>query len=137
MRQDTMIKERESIMSYDSRLYVVEKQPKEWTLIDEDGNQMHYGSVIAEFDLCHTSDVSNKMREYPATDTYIYIGDNTKVTKDEYGESLKEIPLEDAIEIIEHAAEKGDYRRYKPCLGLLKGFDHTEWERLVVLHYGY
>lgn len=50
---------------------------------------------------------------------------------------LPKTPIEDAIKIIEEASENDDYRRYAPCLALLKSFDKSQWKNLVVLHYGY
>lgn len=110
-------------MGYESRLYVVDK-------LDD------YGEVIAVFNLCKVSSVASKMKKYPATNLYIYSGDK-KITRDCYGEPLTEIPIKDAISIIEEAAADSNYRRFEPCLNMLKGFELNRWHNLVVLHYGY
>lgn len=116
-------------MGYETRLYVVEKYTVYGTV---------YGSVIARFDLCKVSEISEKMRGYKDTDVVIYDGEK-EIINDCYGEALKEIPLNDAISIIEEVATKDgfNYRRYAPCLGLLKGFEPDKWDDIVVLHYGY
>ncbi len=122
-------------MGYESRLYVVDKG----NLYDPNIN-MIYGEVIAVFDLSRVYPVSYKLRGYPETNVYIYSADgNTRIIEDKYGERLTEIPIDDAIKIIEKAAEEDhwNYRRWKPVLGLLKGFKKEEWSNLVVLHYGY
>lgn len=119
-------------MGYESRLYVVRKGN---ILENINGKEMVWAEKIAIFNLCKVPAVSDKMREYPNTNAFIYEGDD-EVTKDCYGEPLKEIPLCDAIEILEEAAKNSSYRRYDPCIQMLKGFDPSQWGNLVVLHYG-
>lgn len=117
-------------MGYESKLYVVDKHHWKWS-------NEPWGEVIAMFDLCKVPGLN--FSKYPATDCYIYADDgNTKIREDNYGDLLKEIPVKDAIDMIEKEikADK-DYRRYQPCLNLLKGFDLNRWEDLVVLHYGH
>lgn len=118
-------------MGYESKLYVVDKHKFNDSYI--------WGEVIAMYDLCKVPDVSCKMRKYPATDCFIYADDgNTEITEDRYGDTMKEIPVADAIRIIENAIERDPhYRRYNPCLQLLKGFDLDDWGNLVVLHFGH
>ena len=92
------------------------------------------------FDLCKVGDFSYQLdKKYPDTDCYFYDTDgNTIITEDRYGDPLKEIPIEDAIERIEESMKGSpDYRRWAPCLALLKGFNTAEWSNLVVLHYGH
>ena len=118
-------------MGYESKLYVVNKHHWIW-------EDKPWGEVIAMFDLCKVSNL-NFIR-YPATDCYIYADNSygTKITEDAYGEPLSEIPIKDAIQMLEDAIKKEKYyRRYKPCLDLLKGFNPDDWADLVVLHYGY
>lgn len=122
-------------MGYESRLYIVDKT----SIYDHDKN-MVLGEVIAMFNFSKVDPVTNKFFNYPDTDTYIYSDDgNTRILEDSYGEKLKEIPIDDAIKIIEKAAEENhwNYRRWEPILGLLKGFNKKKWSNLVVLHYGY
>lgn len=116
-------------MGYESKLYVVDKH-------DWKGCDGKWGEVIASFDLCC---VPINFAQYPATDCYIIADDgNTRIIEDKYGDPLREIPIQDAIEMIEKVIKTGDYyRRYKPCLNLLKGFNINNWENLVVLHYGH
>ena len=124
-------------MGYESKLYVVDKRRIAHKI---DGKEYVWGEVIASFDLCKVYPVSDKMREYPITNCYIYADDgNTQILEDCYGEPLKEIPLDDAIGILEDAAGLEDYRRYEPCIALLKGFKQSQWQwnNLVVLHYGH
>ena len=126
-------------MGYESKLFVVEKSTM-CELVSEDfPAPMYWGEVIAMFDLCKLPDlVSRKLRNYPNTNCYIYADDgNTRITEDCYGDPLAEIPVPDAIRILEEAAEQSYYRRYAPCIQLLKGFNLKQWDKLVVLHYGH
>ena len=119
-------------MGYESRLYVCNKS----SMTGISGKIWY--EDIATFNLSKASEVSAKMRKYPATNGFVFADDgNTEIIEDDYGDPLKEIPLEEAIEILREASSESRYRRYKPCLELLRGFDRTEWGRLVVLHYGY
>ena len=116
-------------MGYESKLYVVDKH-------DWKGCDGKWGEIIASFDLCC---VPINFAQYPVTDCYIIADDgNTRITEDKYGSPLREIPVKDMIDMIEKEikADK-DYRRYQPCLNLLKGFDLNRWENLIVLHYGH
>ncbi len=117
-------------MGYESKLYVVDKHHYNW------GNKA-WGEKIAMFDLCCVPGLN--FNKYPATNCYILADDgNTEITEDAYGEVLSEIPIKDAIQMLEDVIEKEKYyRRYKPCLDLLKGFNPDDWEDLVVLHYGH
>ena len=122
-------------MGYESRLYVVDKTNGK---ISGRNGVRYWADVIATFNLCKVYGVSDKMREYPETDCFIYADDgNTEIVEDRYGDVMKEIPIEDAIKIIEEASMHDGYRRYAPCLALLKSFDKIQWRNLVVLHYGY
>lgn len=118
-------------MGYESKLYVIQK----YDCVKQ--NDKIFAEVIAMFDLCKVNDID--FSKYPATDCYIYdVDGNTKITEDMYGEPLKELTISDAIIEIERAMTKGQYRRWNPILGLLKGFNEDEWDNgLSVLHYGY
>lgn len=126
-------------MGYESKLYVVQKYD---TIYTECGKR-YYADIIATFKLSKIGgyDLFNR---YPATDCFIYADDgNTHITEDDYGDPLREIPIPDAIKIIEGEMKKElesgvkPYNRWQPCLSLLKGFNLAEWKDLVVLHYGY
>jgi hypothetical protein len=120
-------------MGYESRLYVVNKT----TTKNFEGTHF-YAEKIATFDLSKIGEYEI-FHKYPATDCYIYADDgNTEILKDCYGEELIEIPIPDAIKILEDLIAKyPNYRRWRPCLSLLKGFNPDQWDNLVVLHYGY
>lgn len=126
-------------MGYESKLYVVKKSRMREMVSDDFPVPMYWGEVIAVFNLCKMGDhVSAKFRNYPNTDAYIYADDgNTRITEDLYGDPLTEIPVPDAIRILEEAAAQVHYRRYAPCIQLLKGFNLQQWDKLVVLHFGY
>lgn len=120
-------------MGYESRLYIVKKGKSTGY-----NTNLRFAQKIAMFDLCKVPAVSDKMRAYKRTDSFIYADDgNTEIVKDDYGEALKEVPLADAIKILEDAAAKDDYWRYKPCIALLKSMQEYGQGDIVVLHYGH
>lgn len=120
-------------MGYESRLYVVKK-----TTSFGYNTNLRFAQKIAMFNLGKVPAVSDKMRAYKNTDAFIYADDgNTEITEDKYGDALKEIPLADAISILEDAAAKDDYWRYRPCIALLKSMQEYGQGDIVVLHYGY
>ena len=121
-------------MGYESRMFVVNKSDSLYE--NKDGKSRRWAEIIAIFNMSCLGDVGRKFRNYPATDCYINNADD-EVIADCYGDALKEIPLADAINIITEAAANENYRRFVPFLGLLNGFDPSEWSNLVVLHYGY
>ena len=122
-------------MGYESKLYIVEKSNVKGNV---NGKELYWAKVIAMFDLCNPYAASDKMRKAKDTDCFIYADDgNTEIETDCYGDTLKEMTIKEAIQILEEASEHVDYRRYAPCVALLKGFDESRWRNVVVLHYGY
>lgn len=120
-------------MGYESKLIVIDKSD----IFDNELN-MRFGEKIATFDLSKVPSVARDVRNYPDTDTYFYADDgDTQVAKDAYGQPLKEIPIPDMIQILERAAVGENYRRYAPCIQMLKGFDLSQWKNIVVLHFGH
>lgn len=124
-------------MGYETRLYVVEK-----TSVRDSDLDKQWAQVIATFDLGKVRKISDRTTEYPPTGCYIYADDgNTQILEDDVGDPLKEIPLNNMITILEGAIREDDYyRRYAPCLALLKGFNQSDWgqdEGPVVLHFGH
>lgn len=122
-------------MGYESRLYVVEKSRSKYTV---KGKELLWAEKIAMFDLCKVYAVSDKMCKAKDTDCFIYADDgDTEIVDDCYGDALTEMTIKEAVQILEEAAAKDDYRRYAPCIALLKGFDESQWRNLAVLHYGH
>lgn len=118
-------------MSCESKVYVVSKSvyPSE-----QDGKQ--YAEVIAIFYGCYFPNLRNLFSK--KTDCYILSDENDIVTQDKYGDELTEAPISDVIKFLENEVQSGEpYRRIKPLLSLLKGFDMEQWGNLVCLHYGY
>ena len=93
---------------------------------------------IASFDMSKIG-ASSWLSRYPETEYYIYADDgNTEIVEDAYGEPLREIPIDELIDILENDPEMQGYRRVEPFLALLKGFDQSKFDNnLVVLHYGH
>lgn len=125
-------------MGYESKLYIVDKLPEHVAIKD---NGMQYCDLIAMVDLCKYYKWSEKAIRYPKTNCYFYSEDgNKQIIEDGYGEPLKEIPLDDAIDILGEEFYGGDnYRRLGPALTLLQSLKYNEnqWNEIVILHYGY
>ena len=123
-------------MGYESKLYVVEKSN-----IKFPSEEKRYCMVIAMFDLCKFYPLSMLLNQYPDTDCYFYADDgDTQVLEDKYGSPLKEIPIDDVVEILECDLDNGsEYRRIYPLLAMLKDLQNNNhrWGELVILHYGY
>ena len=115
-------------MGYESRVYIVKKS-----------NSSDFAQEIAKFNCC-------KMQEGWADlfdkqfNGELYADDgNTLIKKDKYGKELKYTDFPTVIAWLEKEVEKGDYRRLKPLLSLLKGFDLSQWTdgEMQIVHYGY
>ena len=134
-------------MGYESKLYVVNKTKVSYDFEKGDDNRRYFALFVAEFDLSKCYGVSSKMRTYPSTNCYFYGDSGEVILKDNYGDALCEIPLEDAIEILNEEitieanqyGEQNIYRRFIPCKALLEALqkEQYKWDDLVVLHYGY
>ena len=123
-------------MGYESKLVVIKKGSLG---INEECHKA-WAEKIAEVNMCvMDSSVSSKMRNYPPTEYYYYSDDgDTPILEDKYGKPLTEIPLVDAIQMLEESEKEEHYRRYSIAIGLLKAFVFEDWhDNVVVLHYGY
>ena len=121
-------------MGYLSRLYVVEKF-EDAGKVDYYSDNRCFAELHAMFELGKSPLFRDKIRNYPDTDCYIYADDgNTRLIEDAYGEKLKEIPIQDAINILKECIELDSWRTYKVCLQVLEAFSDTGF---VVLHYGH
>jgi len=119
-------------MGYESRLYVVNK----WKNIPSSNENYIYAEILA---MLNMSKCGIHRQDFRTTDCAIYADDgNTLITEDCYGDTLGELTIPEAIKLIEkHQEMCPAHRRWKPCLDLLMSFDETDWDQLVVLHYGY
>ena len=118
-------------MGYESKLYVVEK-----CSVATHDERYKFALVVAEFDLCKAGIHRSDFRD---TDCAFYGDDgNTLVLEDCYGDSLGELTIPEAIKLIEDRRAKApSYRRWNPCLALLRSLNTDAWKDLYVLHYGH
>lgn len=115
-------------MGYESRLIVVNRC-----------KSINYAEKIAVINMCKMG-YGNGWKELFCNpfDCKLYADDgNTLLTKDNYGEKLKSADIQTVIDWIETKGRKMNYRRIEPLIGILKGFDTSEWEDLQIVHYGY
>lgn len=113
-------------MGYESRIYVVNVN-----------KLTNFGEAIARFDLSKISLAFSYLFKNPVDFDFYAEDGNTKIEADNYGEKLKSASTQDVIEWLETKGREIHCRRIEPLIGLLKGFDLSEWEDLRVVHYGY
>jgi hypothetical protein len=125
-------------MGYCSKIYVIHKMDI------PAGNGFKWAHAIAEFDICKFPPFQRLFDKdnCPATQYAPCVGD-TDITRDAYGEPLRERSLEDVIECLEDAitadSDVAEYALVKPLLAMLQEFQKIQdgWYRLAVLHYGH
>lgn len=129
-------------MAYESRIMIVnahrEKNPE-----NKDFGKVYYAEIVANIRL-GCMGYNNGWRELftKEIDFDLYAENSNETTReDKYGEVMKEGDIENIVAWLENVAPvfwgNNPYRRVKPLLGLLKGFDPARWEELHVVHYGY
>lgn len=123
-------------MGYESRIYVVNvsrcKAPKT-------GEDFPICNIIAEMNMSCMVGSFHRLFDKPI-DFKIVICDSrgeNETDEDCYGDKIKCGDINDIIVWLENEIKRDNYRRLKPLLGLLKGFNPNEWDELKVLHYGY
>ena len=117
-------------MGYESRLCIVKAF-----------KSMNYAEIIARFD-CSNMGYGNGWRELFSKpfNCAMYADDgNTQIKEDCYSDELKYADFPSVIAWLEKEIRKNDYRRLKPLLSLLKGFDLSQWPDgdMQIVHYGY
>lgn len=127
-------------MGYETRLYIVEKSNSP-SIYDKNKGKV-WGDVIAMFDLRKCYSLSDRLRNCPPTNCYIFADDgDTEIVEDFYGEPLKEATIEKTILFLNKAMEETDYRRLLPVSAFLNTIQAQKeagyWGDLAVLHYGY
>lgn len=123
-------------MGYESKIFVVSKSPS----IYQSDEGKRYAHMIAMFDMCKCYPLSDILRRKPKTDCYFYADDgNTKIVEDCYGEPLTEVPIGEAVQIVERVMQNSAYWRFNILYAALKEiarFDSSA-NNLAVLHFGY
>ena len=93
-----------------------------------------YFEDIVSYEFCVDYNLVKLIEQQKETNCLITIEDQD-FTKDYYGKTLKEIPIETLIEYLENDTE--DYRRIKPLLYMLKGFkeesEKGNYDNLIVI----
>ena len=133
---------------YEHRLYIVNRQ--ELYPRKEGAESFIFGSVIAEYN-CSLMPGSffDLFADAKEIDFGLFAENSDEETMiDRYGSHCTMLKLPDVIAYLEKltdSEEWGTYRRLAPLLGLLKGFDESQWDEsridgndsLWIVHYGY
>ena len=122
-------------MGYESRFYVINKFGNP----NDEGSC--YAEAIAVFDMCKVWGISKHFTEPLINIDFYPIDDRSEdegyLKEDLYGDTLKVLPIAKAIEVLKEKYDDKDYRRYQPFLCMLEGFDESQWDELLVVHFGY
>lgn len=135
---------------YEHRLFIIHRT--ELYSRKEGAENLVIGNMIAEYN-CSRMPMSffDLFADAKEIDFSLFVnqGDACVETKEDcYGNTCTMLKLPDVISYLENltdSEEWGTYRRLAPLLGLLKGFDESQWEEttqrgndsLWVVHYGY
>lgn len=127
-------------MGYETRLYIVEKSNSP-SIYDQNKGKV-WGDVIAMFDLRKCYPLSDRLRNCPPTNCFIFFdGSDTEIVEDCYGEPLKETTIEHVLQILNNIMEEEGHRRLFPLAAYLNAIQAQKqdgkWGDLAVLHYGY
>lgn len=115
-------------MGYESKMYIMERY-------EINGNAN--GIEVATFDLCKMGWGNGFLELFDEEIDYeIWDGDEHS-REDLYGDVCKFAPVGKVIEWLRNEVKHNDYRRLRPFLGLLEGFDESQWSDLQVVHYGH
>ena len=118
-------------MSYESRIYVVDVRRRA-------GYTFPCRIAMMEMGAMPYHSGWKELFKTPIDYTLYEInGLDEETQEDCYGEHIKSAKLEDVITWLENRIQTEEYRRFRPALGLLKGFDPDDWDCLEVLHYGH
>ena len=119
-------------MGYESKLVVVKK----WGHDSGDS----FGETIAELNLCGMPDsffpISETFENEIESNKYIYMNDD-EVSDDKYGELLHYTTVEKLLKVLYKCEAEEHYRRTEMAINLLKSFTTSDWDNIVVFHYGY
>lgn len=116
-------------MGYESKIFIVN--------VHRFKDNHVYAEIIAIMNMCKMETSFHNLFK-TEIDYEIYAEDDNHTTStDRYGEKIKFAPIDNVIKWLKSAIKKDDYRRLKPLLKLLTGFDEEKWDELQVIHYGY
>ena len=125
-------------MGYDQKLIIVEKHMEPFAIAEFiNGKHYYWGEKIASIEMGVVPAFYHLFKDKP-TDCFVFLEDgNTMIVNDSYGDPMGMASLAEVVEVLEKEISGNDDRRLRPALGLLKGFDHSQWSNLVVLRYGH
>ncbi len=121
-------------MGYESRLFIMNRTTWENT----DKTVYHYAQELARINMCVMGYDNGFIELFTMPVDFEIYGDNdADLTTDKYGDHVKYADFDTVIAWLEEIIKTDNYRRLKPLLAYLKAFDKTQWEDLIVVHYGY
>lgn len=122
-------------MGYESKLVVVKK----WNFDSADS----FGETIAELNLCVMPNsffpIEETFENEIEEGKYIFMndGENETVNEDRYGKKIRYTSVEKLLKVLYKCEAEEHYRRTEMAINLLKSFTTSDWDNIVVFHYGY
>lgn len=122
-------------MGYESKLVVVKK----WNYDSVDS----FGETIAELNLCGMPNsffpIEETFENEIEEGKYIFMndGENETVNEDRYGKKIRYTTVEKLLKILYKCEAEEHYRRTQMAINLLKSFITSDWDNIVIFHYGY
>lgn len=124
-------------MGYESKLIVVNK----W--FSDDRNpfvKKSFGETIAVLNLCKMPNsffpINETFENEIEENKYLFL-DGEEVSKDRYGELVRYTSVEKLLKVLYKCESEEHYRRTEMAINLLKTFTSSDWDDIVVFHYGY
>ena len=121
-------------MSYESRIFIVNRSEFE----NRDGTSYVYADKIADIKMSSMyqgfTDLFDKEVDYE-----LYIdNDDESTSTDMYGDKMKYTDVQTVIDYLEKLIDSGEtHERIPLLLGMLKGIDTSQWNKIQIVHYGY
>lgn len=120
-------------MGYESRVLVVDRNE-----YDINGTHYVHAEKIADIKMSKMYDGFTDLFD-KKVDYELYIDNANEATQtDKYGDVMTYTDCRTVIDYLENLIANGEtYRRLTVLLGLLKGFNESQWNDIQVVHYGY
>ena len=124
-------------MSYEHKVFVMEVARGN----HPDGTPYAFAQKVAVYDLCSLGNMCSESFQaiFTKETDYAIFAENgdEDTTTDCYGDRLMSASLGTVIEWLEEECAVSDYRRLRPLLGLLQGFDESQWYGIEIVRYGH
>lgn len=125
-------------MAYEERIIIVNVRRTEYP----NGKPFIDAEEIASYNCSRMPESFNRIFtegcDFTVQDYFSEDEGTRETAEDRYGDPIKSAPIQLVTEKLREYLSLNDYyRRYRPLLGLLEGFNPADWEELRIVHFGY